>query len=116
MDKKYRVIFLALIKNEKDFNQGMSKLGVSPAAVKQIINKAPVVLKGNMSLGDARQYADAVFFAGGRINIQEHGFFKETRSSDEALAIKTLENFTMCPECGHKQLKAEACIRCGEDL
>jgi ribosomal protein L37E len=24
-----------------------------------------------------------------------------------------LESFTLCPECGHKQAKAEACVRCG---
>lgn len=113
MDKKYRVVFLGLFESKADFVQGMSMLGVPPAIVEDILQKVPVVLKRDMTLGDARQYADAVQDAGGKVNIQEHGHFEETKRINKPFDIKPLENFIMCPECGYKQLKAEACLKCG---
>ena len=113
MDKKYRVVFLGLFKGKADFVERMSMLGVPPATVEEIVQRAPVVIKGDMSLRDARQYADAVQDAGGKVNIQEHGHFEETKRINKPFDIKPLENFIMCPECGHKQLKAEACQKCG---
>jgi len=116
MIKKYRIVLLSLLKSEEEFKQGMSRLGVSPTTVEQIILQAPVVLKGNMTLRDARQYADAVQHAGGRVNIQENGLFEEPARINRSPDIKSLENFTMCPECGFKQLKAKACVKCGAIL
>ena len=113
MDKKYRVVFLGLVENEKDFQQEMSKLGVAPAMIEQIIDKAPVILKGDLTLEDARRYADAVQYAGARVKIQEHGLFEEEKQTNRTLDIKLLDSFTMCPECGFKQLKGEACVKCG---
>ncbi len=86
---------------------------MSSSVVGKMIEKAPVILKGDMTLGYARQYADAVQHAGGRVNIQEHGIFEEQNLSNRSFDIKLLDDFTMCPECGHKQLKAEECVRCG---
>ncbi|MFH1488981.1 MAG: hypothetical protein ABII06_08765 [Pseudomonadota bacterium] len=91
----------------------MTKLGVNAAIIDRIVRKAPVILKGEMTLGDARKYADAVFLAGGRVNIQEHGLFAEPMRSSKPLDIKSLGKFTMCPECGYKQLKGAFCERCG---
>ena len=91
----------------------MSKLGVSSAIIEQIINKAPVILKEDMTLGYSKRYADAIQHAGGRVNIQEHTLFEEKKDTRDSLNIEPLENFTMCPECGHKQLKVEACEKCG---
>ena len=113
MNKKYRVVFLSLMKGEEDLKSGMSDLGLSPAAVEKIIRRAPAVLRANMTLGEAREYADAVQEAGGRVNIQEDGFFEEPKKIGKTLEIKPLDQFTMCPECGQKQPKGEACVKCG---
>ena len=113
MDKKYRIVFLAPLRGTEEFSQGMSRLGVGLSAIEEIIRKAPVVLKGGMTLRQARAYADAVQDAGGRVNIQEHGFFEEPRQLRNEVEIKPLEKFTACPECGFKQLKGSACVKCG---
>ena len=78
-----------------------------------MIRKAPVVLKGDMTLRDARQYADAVQYAGGRVQIREHGFGEEDGYSFRPVKIKSLESFIMCPECGFKQIDEGRCARCG---
>lgn len=116
MTKKYRVVFLSLISNEQEFRERMSTLGVSSRDVEQIIQKAPVVMKGGMTLGDARHYADAIQFAGGRVNIQEHGLLEEPNRTNRSFDITPFENFIMCPECGQKQMKDEACVKCGHLL
>ena len=114
MGKRYRVVFLGLFKAEDYFKDGMSRLGVSPATVERIIEKAPVILKEDMPIGIARRYADAVMQAGGNVNIQEHGFVEDDlEKKTGSLKIEPLESFTMCPQCGHKQLKAEQCVKCG---
>ena len=113
MPKKYRVILLGLVEREEDFKLRMSRLGVSREAVGQILQRAPIVLKRNLTLGDARAYADAIQYAGGRVNIQEHGIFEGSDQISRSFDIKPLENFIMCPECGYKQLKEEVCVKCG---
>ena len=113
MTKKYRVLFLGLVGNEEAFKARMSKLGASIPTVDLMISKAPVILKGGMTLKEARQYADAVQFAGGKVNIQEQGLFEEPETMNRPLHIKPLEDFIMCPECGYKQLRGRACVKCG---
>jgi hypothetical protein len=114
--RKYRVVFLDLLESEDDFRERMGRLGVPPAIVDQIIRKAPVILKGGMILKDARQYADAIQDAGGRVSIQEHGLSEEPEQINKSFRIKPLEHFTMCPECGFKQLKGQSCVKCGSSL
>jgi hypothetical protein len=116
MVKKYRVIFLSLTASKEEFKERMSRLGVSPATAETILNKAPVILKGCMTLGDARQYADAMQSAGGRVHIQEQGLFEEDQQIQKFPHIRPLQDFTMCPECGHKQTKSKACLKCGFKL
>lgn len=111
--KKYRVIFLGIIHDEEVFRQNMSGLGVSSEMVAFMIQKAPVVLKGEMTLGDAREYAEAVQNAGGRVKLEEHGFFREPERMNSPLYIRSLKHFIMCPQCGYKQIKGTACVRCG---
>lgn len=106
MDKRYKVIFSNLIKDKDYFKDQMSMLGVSEDITEDIIRKAPVILKKNLSLGEARIYADAVLQAGGKVSIQ----VEDNRDENP---IVTLKDFVMCPQCGHKQVKAEACIKCG---
>ncbi|KPK18580.1 MAG: hypothetical protein AMK69_24760 [Nitrospira bacterium SG8_3] len=113
MTKKYRVLFLGLVGNEEAFKARMSKLGASMPTVDLMISKAPVILKGGMTLKEARQYADAVQLAGGKVNIQEQGLFEEPETMKRSLHIKPLEDFVMCPECGYKQLRERACVKCG---
>ncbi|MEJ2725638.1 MAG: hypothetical protein P8175_13535 [Deltaproteobacteria bacterium] len=113
MDKRYRIVFLGLLKGSEEFAQAMSGAGVKYRVIDEMIQKAPVVLKGGMTLREARTYADAVQDAGGRVIIQEHGFFEEPPQLRNEGGIKPLEEFTACPECGFKQLKARACAKCG---
>ena len=113
MEKKYRVVLFGLMKGEEDFKSGMAELGLSPAVADEMIQGTPAVLRENMTLGEARQYADAVQEAGGRVNIQDDGVFAEPKRLEKKSGIKSLERFTMCPECGHKQLKGKACVKCG---
>jgi len=113
MNKKYRVVFLGLIEAENNFRQRMSSFGVPLEMIDKIIDMAPVIMKADMPLRDARQYADVIQNAGGRVNIQEHGYFEGTRSTDNSFDIEPFENFIMCPECGHKQRKIEVCVKCG---
>lgn len=116
MDKKYRVVFLGLLGSDEGFQEGMSRLGMPLQTVEQIVSNAPIILKRGLSLGAAREYADAVQDAGGRVNIQEHGVMEEPRRFSRPLDVKSLQEFTMCPQCGHKQLKAPVCSRCGRTL
>lgn len=116
MDKKYRVVLLGLLKSKEEFVHEMSRLGVSPDEGERILQKAPVILKGELTLGEARHYADAVQFAGGRVHIQDSGVFERPDRACKPLDIPPLENFTMCPECGYKQIKSGTCVKCGFDL
>lgn len=115
MARKYRVVFLGLRKGSADFKAGMSGFGVPPDTVEEMLAKAPVILKEDLPLRIARQYADAVQDAGGRVNIEEHGS-TERPEPMRRIAIKPLDTFMMCPECGYKQLKSEACVKCGFQL
>lgn len=113
MVKKYRIIFLGLLESLQCFKERMSTLGIPSSTVEQMVQKAPVVLKAELTWADARQYAEAVQLAGGRVNIQEQGLFKGPERARKSAEIKPFEYFTMCPECGHKQPKRDACVKCG---
>ena len=112
MAKRYRVVFLGLLKESADFKAGMSGLGVPPDTVAEMVAKAPVILKEDLPLRIAREYADAVQAAGGRVTIEERGSV-EGPEPIRRIAIKPLDTFMMCPECGYKQLKSDACVKCG---
>ena len=90
----------------------MSRLGVPEDMVEQIISKAPVILKENLPPDYAKQYAEAVNRAGGKVDIQECDIFDATEQVEVSLRIEPLKNFIMCPQCGHKQLKTDVCRRC----
>lgn len=112
MTKIYRVVFQGLVGGEKVFRERMEGLGVRPEVVERLLRSAPVEMKRDLSLRDARGYAEAVQDAGGRVSIREHGRVEEERRSERE-GIRSLEAFTKCPECGMKQLRKEACERCG---
>ena len=113
MNKRYKVVFYGLHKAEDYFKERMLGLGVPSSTAEIIIQKTPVILKDGMSHGKAWRYAEAIRHAGGRVNIQKQGFYEEAREEGGSLTIEPLENFTMCPQCGHKQLKTEPCEKCG---
>ena len=114
MAKTYRVVLVARIEEKQDFEAKMEKLGFSPGSVQELIAKIPTALKAGLSLGEARAFAETVQEAGGKVNIQEHGVSEElSRPPRPPFEIRSLQDFTRCPECGHRQIKAEACVKCG---
>lgn len=116
MKKTYRVIFQGLVAGEEAFREGMRALGVYRQVVDRLLQSAPVVMKQDMPLKDARRYAEAVQDAGGKVSIQEHGRIRDEQRPSSAGRIPLLEAFTECPECGLKQLREKACERCGRPL
>jgi len=111
--KTYRVLLLGRMEEKQDFEEKMEKLGFPPGTVQELIAKAPSALKAGMPLGEAREYAEAVQEAGGKVNIQEDGISEEFKRVHPPMEIRSLKDFTMCPECGHRQIKAAACVKCG---
>jgi ribosomal protein L32 len=65
-----------------------------------------------MSFEEAKRYASAITRAGGKVKLEGYSI-SEKEQINKSLKIKTLENFIMCPQCGHKQLKESSCVRCG---
>jgi ribosomal protein L32 len=113
MTKIYRVLLLGRIEEKQDFEEKMGRLGFSPDSVRELIAKAPSALKVGLPLGEAREYAEAIQEAGGKVNIREDGVSEEINRLHPPIEIRSLQDFTMCPECGHRQIKAEACVKCG---
>ncbi|MFP3929092.1 MAG: hypothetical protein ACLFUP_09320 [Desulfobacteraceae bacterium] len=117
MLKIYQVVLLELLTSEDAFRRRMKALGADPAALDRLLSaEPPLVMKRNMSLGYARRYAEAVREAGGRVLIREDGTAKEVSRGKGPAKIPPLERFTMCPQCGLKQIKGRTCERCGHPL
>jgi len=116
VSKKYRVALFGITVDTEVFRQNMAKLGVCASTLDKYINKTPVVLKRDLRLADARRYAEAIINAGGLVNIQETGEFRETESPPERSSTSSDQDFALCPNCGFKQKKEDFCIRCGFDL
>ena len=114
--KQYRVVFLGIMNDDETFRNNMAGLGVSYTDLNKCIENAPVVLKRDLRLADARIYADVMINAGGSVNIQETGEFPEARSSTERRIASRGQDFVLCPNCGFKQKKEDSCVRCGFDL
>lgn len=113
MIKKYRVVFLGLLEGKEGVKRKMSKLGVPGETVEELNTKAPIVIKRDTTLKEARQYADRLQHAGCRVVIRECGYFEESRPVSGLSPITPLQDFTMCPECGYKQVKGKTCVKCG---
>ncbi len=113
MEKTYRVVFQGLVTEEGSFRAGMEALGVSGDLVDRLLAISPVAMKRDLTLRDARAYAEAVQAAGGKVSIQEHGWTREDERPLRRPPIPSLEAFTECPDCGLKQLRAPSCERCG---
>jgi ribosomal protein L32 len=113
MSKKYRVVFRGLLGEEEVFREQMKGLGVGADPLDRMLQEAPIVMKGELTLGAARRYADAVQQAGGKVRIEESGSFDDSRRINRSVHIASFKEFTMCPECGFKQQKGEVCVKCG---
>lgn len=116
MAKKYRIVLFGVNVEEEVFRQNMAKLGVSGSILEDFMEKAPVVLRRDLNLADARRYAEAIIDAGGLVHIQETGEFPDTRPSYEKISASSQEDFVICHNCGFKQKKGDCCVRCGFDL
>ena len=116
MTKQYRVVLLGFKDNADAFRDKMSKLGVAYDTLDKYIRKAPIVLKRDLDLADARRYADAIINAGGLVNFQETGEFPESPSFTDKRISAPDPDFVLCPNCGFKQKKEDCCVRCGFDL
>lgn len=114
MARKYRIVFLGPTETEAQFAVGMStRFGIASSTVKHIIEGAPMILKKDLTLGEAREYAEALQRVGGKVHIQEHGESEERERCHSPAGIKSFGDFVLCPQCGFTQLKAEACVKCG---
>jgi hypothetical protein len=113
MSKTLRVVFHELLGEKESFEKRMFALGVLPETVGIILRKAPVILKSGMSAEKARQYAEAVQEAGGRVTIQGYADSEKVGRKNLSPSIPTFDDFTMCPECGMKQPRGKRCERCG---
>jgi hypothetical protein len=111
--KKYRILFRELAGDTNVFKARMAEFGVPVFLTEKVIEKAPIILKQGLSLGAARRYAEAVQGAGGRVTIQEYGWFEDPPRINRPVSISPFRSFTMCPQCGFKQLKSQKCIKCG---
>lgn len=115
MAKKYRIALFGIKAEEEVFRKNMARLGVSGFVLDKYIERAPVVLKRDLSLEEARKYAEAIIDAGGFVNIQETGEFPDTVPVEQK-SIPSTQDFILCPNCGFKQEKKDCCVRCGFDL
>jgi len=115
VEKSYRVIFEELRNGRGDFERHILSWGLNHEQIESILEKAPVVLKDGLSLKEARKYAEAFQEAGAKIQIQENGVLEAEAADKQRVGfeIRPLQDFALCPQCGHKQLKARICERCG---
>ena len=111
--KTYRVVLLGRFEEKQNFEEKMEKLGFAMDQLRNLIAGAPSALKAGLPLGAAREFAEAVQEAGGKVNILEDGVSEGNKRQRSPMVIRSLKDFTMCPECGHRQIKAEACVKCG---
>jgi hypothetical protein len=114
--KKYRVVLFGVNIEEEVFRHNMARLGVSGSVLNDYIEKAPVVLVRDLSLADARRYAEAIIDAGGLVTIQETGEFPKEMLSHAKASVPSQEDFMICHNCGLKQKRGDRCARCGFDL
>lgn len=113
MAKMYCVVFWDLQESRDHFTVNMERLGVSASMVERILRSAPIILKGGMTQAEADGYARAVRNAGGKVGIHADGIPEGGSGDRTASGIEPFTSFTMCPQCGYKQMKVETCIKCG---
>jgi hypothetical protein len=113
LNKNYCLVFLGLLETHEIFTQKMRSFGFSSSDIESIIASPPIPFRKGLTLREAREYADAVQFAGGRVNVREEEPEPRQERAGKSVVIPPMESFTLCPQCGHKQAKAQTCARCG---
>ena len=116
MTTGYRIVFHGLTGDSETFENRMAQLGVPSETVGKMIEMAPVILKGDLSFEGTTRYVEAVQGAGGKVTIQKQKDVKSSSPGTHSISVPPFEDFTMCPECGFKQPKAESCAKCGFGL
>ena len=115
-DKKYLCVFRGFRGDEESFRAAMGRHGLGEKFLGDLIAKAPVVVKRDVELREARRYADILQEAGGIVSIVENGEFTDRKKPARKYPIKSFEAFVMCPECGFKQAGSANCERCGRKI
>lgn len=114
MDKRYCVIFQGVLTGHERFRQRMEDLGTSPDVLDRMMSRAPLVIKNDLTLGQAQRYSELIRGAGGKVAIYDRGWgARLERRSGHSWEVKHLEKYSPCPRCGLKHLKGESCPRCG---
>ena len=100
-------------------------LGLNEQKIKQLFSGRTVVIRSQLSESDAQAWASRLSQLGAVCRIKD---LSARKPSDDFLADKhnreaherTLRDITAahieCPRCGHMQLDASNCARCGVDL
>jgi hypothetical protein len=113
--KTFCLILLGLVETPEVVSQRVIRLGLLSDDIERMAARAPFTFKRGLTLKEAREWADAFQSAGARVTVREEGTVIDRRRGRKPL-IQPLESFTMCPQCGHMQPKAETCTRCGSPL
>ena len=75
MNKKYLCVFKGVRSDEHGFRQAMRGLGLDEDFLDRLIAGAPVVVKRDVDLLEARRYGDVLQEAGAMVSIREGGVF-----------------------------------------
>lgn len=114
MPKRYCVIFQGLMSDQERFRHRMAALGASPDVLERMMSRAPLVVKEDLTLEQAKRYSDLIRGAGGKVAIYDRGWGeRHAHRLSHPWAVAHFEKFTPCPRCGLKHLKGETCPRCG---
>jgi hypothetical protein len=114
MTKRYCIIFQGLLAGHEQFRQRMAALGASPDVLERMMSRAPLVVKDDLTLGQARRYSELIREAGGKVAIYDRGWGERFEyRMGHPWTVAHFEKFTPCPRCGLKHLKGETCPRCG---
>ncbi len=108
---KYRVLFLGLSSNKKEFKSRMVCLGAPSETIDRMIDQAPVILKEDLTSNNSKLYAEAVQKAGGIIEVLEYESVEEPEILSEGQDSEPLEE----PENLSEVLEYEA-VEEPEDL
>jgi ribosomal protein L37E len=107
--------------NEATVRQNlMRRLGLDERKVPQLFSGRTVVIRGDLSREAADALQAELAALGAIARIKDPTPDEKAKFKIDARADKTLKDITAahaeCPRCGHVQLEAEFCARCGVDI
>lgn len=112
--KRYQLLFRGVAGDRDSFKAKMVQKGVREFLVEQMLIRAPVIIKQNLSMELARKYADSLARMGARVTILDQA----SPGKDVAAgSVPTpMSGFAPCPHCGLIQSQNDVCPRCGLNL